>query len=55
MRKSSNKILDGVCAGMAEHIGVDPVWVRLLFALGGFVWAYLILMLTMEEALDENS
>ncbi|HEY60259.1 MAG TPA: PspC domain-containing protein [Anaerolineae bacterium] len=44
----------GVCAGLADYIGVDPTIVRLLFVLGLFVggatfWAYLIMMLIVPE------
>ena len=38
-KSSDNKMIDGVCAGIAEYFGVDPTLVRLgwvLFcALGG--------------------
>lgn len=45
--KSSNKMLSGVCAGIAEYFNIDPTLVRLgwvLFcALGGSgVLAYII-------------
>ena len=31
MRKSRDKVLAGVCAGLAEYFGVDPTLVRILF------------------------
>ena len=35
MKKNQNdKVLSGVCSGMADSLGVDPVIVRLLFVLG---------------------
>jgi len=30
-RSNSDKILGGVCGGMAEYFGIDPLIVRLLF------------------------
>lgn len=30
--KSTNKMVDGVCAGIAEYIGVDPTIVRVIYA-----------------------
>ena len=33
-KNQENKVLAGVCSGMADSMGVDPVIVRLLFVLG---------------------
>ena len=33
-RSRSNRIIFGVCAGLAEFFGIDPTIVRLLFARG---------------------
>ncbi len=30
-RDPDNKIIGGVCSGMSEYLGIDPVWIRLLF------------------------
>lgn len=35
-RDTKNKIIAGVCAGMAKHFEIDPVLVRLAF-LGSFL------------------
>ncbi len=45
--KSNNKMLDGVCAGIAEYFNIDPTLVRLgwvLFSLcgGSGLLAYII-------------
>jgi len=32
-RSSRNRVLFGVCGGVAERYGWDPTWVRLAFAL----------------------
>lgn len=31
--RSKNKVIGGVCAGIADNLGWDPVWVRLIFIL----------------------
>ena len=33
MKRSQNRILAGVCGGIAEYYRVDPLWIRLAFAL----------------------
>jgi phage shock protein C len=55
MRKSSNRILFGVCGGLANYISIDPFFVRLIFV-GIAVWtqapiivAYIILALLMSN------
>jgi len=51
-RNMSDKIIGGVCSGLAKEIGVDSLWVRLAF-LFAFLWAgvgplvYLIMWLLM--------
>ena len=35
-RNTDEKILGGVCSGVATYIGVDVVWIRLLFILSLF-------------------
>jgi phage shock protein C len=37
-RSGSDKILGGVCGGIAEYLGVDPVIIRLLWIIGTLVW-----------------
>lgn len=32
LRRSSNKLFAGVCAGIAEYLDVDPTLVRVLYA-----------------------
>lgn len=55
MKKGKDQIFDGVCSGISEQLGIkDPIWVRLVFVIGGFVWLYIILMMLMEEP-DENT
>jgi len=52
MFRSKNRILGGVCGGLAKLIGVDPTIIRILWALFSFfygvgVFLYLILWIIM--------
>ncbi|SDU02413.1 phage shock protein C (PspC) family protein [Verrucomicrobium sp. GAS474] len=54
LRKSANKLIFGVCAGVAEYLDVDPTLVRVIWALlillyGTGVLVYLILALIMPK------
>ncbi len=45
----------GVCAGLAEYLGIDPTIIRLLWAFailfaGAGFWAYIICWLIMPQA-----
>jgi len=42
-RSGREKILGGVCGGIAEYLGVDPVIIRLLWVIGTFAWGFGIL------------
>lgn len=53
MKKSSNSMIDGVCAGIAEKIDCDPIWVRLVFMFANLAPLYIALMFLMDEP-DEN-
>ncbi len=54
-KSSSNKMVDGVCGGIAEYLGIDPTLVRLAWVLfcamggSGFL-AYIIAALIMPSA-----
>lgn len=39
--KSTDKMIDGVCAGIAEYFEIDPTIVRVIFALGSFFSAFM--------------
>lgn len=46
-KSNQNKMLDGVCGGVAEYFGIDPTVVRLIWALfslmgGCGILAYII-------------
>jgi phage shock protein C len=48
-RSKNNKVIAGVCGGIAEYFSIDPVIVRILaIVIPGFGWvAYLICALIM--------
>jgi phage shock protein C len=54
-RSKSNRMIAGVCAGLADYLNMDPTVVRLLFVLGffalhgGLVIAYIIMALVTPE------
>ena len=46
-KSNQNKMIDGVCGGIAEYFGIDPTVVRLIWALfslmgGSGLLAYII-------------
>lgn len=54
LRRSSDKMIAGVCAGVAEYFGVDPVIVRIIFvglalAGGPGLLLYIILWIIMPD------
>lgn len=54
-RSKSNRMVAGVCAGLADYLGMDPTVMRLLFVLGfftfhgGLLLAYLIMAIVTPE------
>ncbi|WP_407894437.1 PspC domain-containing protein [Lacticaseibacillus sp. N501-2] len=46
-----NRLIAGVCGGIAESLGIDAIWIRLLFVFGGglLLWVYLGLWLLLAE------
>lgn len=62
LMRSSNKILAGVCGGIADYFDVDPTLVRAIYAIlaiftTGFpgLLLYIILMLIMPAAPAQNN
>lgn len=43
-RSGKDRILGGVCGGIAEYLGVDPVIIRLLWIVGTFAWGFGIIL-----------
>ena len=54
-RSTKNRMLAGVCGGIAEYANIDPTIVRLIAVVGFFAtasvffWAYLILWIVIPE------
>lgn len=62
MRSNSDRMIGGVCGGLANYFNIDPVLVRLAFALftisgGSGILLYLLLLIVMplETDVAENS
>ena len=56
-QRGSDRILGGVCSGMAAGFRVDPLWVRIAFVILAFfqgvgVFIYIVLWLVMPESSD---
>lgn len=55
IKKSDNKMLFGVCSGLADYSGIDPTIIRLLFIFGSIFtgsilfWIYLLLAVLMPS------
>jgi phage shock protein PspC (stress-responsive transcriptional regulator) len=55
LKKSKNKMLFGVCGGLAEYLGVDVSIVRIGFVIGIFatgtllLWLYLLMALILPK------
>jgi phage shock protein PspC (stress-responsive transcriptional regulator) len=56
-RDQKRKILGGVCSGLASYFNVEPVWIRLLFALlffayGSAILVYIILWIAVPGSFE---
>ncbi|MRR32246.1 PspC domain-containing protein [bacterium] len=53
-RSRTDRVIAGVCGGIARYFNADPTLIRLLFVLGlilvgGTFWAYIIMMIVIPE------
>jgi phage shock protein PspC (stress-responsive transcriptional regulator) len=52
-RSRQNRWLAGVCGGIGEHFGIDPIIIRILWILFGFtvvgIFVYIILAVMIPE------
>jgi phage shock protein C len=54
-RSNKNRVLAGICGGLAEYFAIDPSIVRLIAVVGFFAtasvffWAYLLLWIVIPE------
>jgi phage shock protein PspC (stress-responsive transcriptional regulator) len=58
-RRGKDRILGGVCSGLAEGLRIDPLWVRLGFVLLTFLQGvglliYIVLWLVMPEQVESQ-
>ncbi len=56
-RSRHDRMIGGVCGGIATYFNTDPTIIRLLFvlgllAVGGTFWAYIIMMIVIPEETD---
>ena len=56
LSRSNNKMIGGVCADIADYLGLDPtivriVWVLMLFFAGFGILLYLILWIIMPKSI----
>lgn len=54
-RSKNQRMIAGVCGGLAEYFNIDPTWVRLFFILllfvgGSALLVYLILWLIVPQS-----
>ena len=59
-RSKEDRMVGGVCGGIAEHLSVDPTLIRLLYVLfaltgGSGVLAYIIMLVVIPEKPREES
>jgi len=57
MRDQKRKTLGGVCAGLGSYLNVDPVWIRLIFAILTFAYgitliAYVIMWIVVPGSYE---
>ena len=52
--KSNNRMICGVCAGLAEYLGIDPTVVRLIWAALGLTGTGILLLFIAALVMPEN-
>ena len=59
-RSKKNRMIAGVCGGLAEYFNIDPTWVRLGWILISLAWgtgviAYIIAWVIIPESPEPES
>lgn len=56
-RNADDKILGGVCSGLANYIGIDPVVARIVFLvfIGALFWVYMLLWIIVPSKSMESN
>ena len=53
-RSTQNKMIAGVCSGLAEYINIDPTVIRVIWALVGLTGAGLVAYLVCALVIPEK-
>ncbi len=60
-RSESNRVLAGVCGGLGEYLGIDPIFIRIFFVLwtvvgelGGLAYFILWIVIPNQSAVDDE-
>ena len=50
-RNANDRIIGGVCSGLAHYFNTDPVWMRIIFVLffGFLFWIYIVLWIVLKK------
>ncbi|WP_179394583.1 PspC domain-containing protein [Lacticaseibacillus absianus] len=50
-KSATDRVFAGICGGLGETLGVNALWLRLLFVFGGGIlfWVYLALAITLPD------
>jgi phage shock protein PspC (stress-responsive transcriptional regulator) len=56
-RNADDKILGGVCSGLANYLGIDPVILRIIFVvlIGALFWVYILLWIVVPSQSQQSS
>jgi phage shock protein PspC (stress-responsive transcriptional regulator) len=57
-RNADDKIVGGVCSGLANYLGIDPIIMRILFVIffGALFWVYIILWIIVpSQSIQTNT
>lgn len=56
-RNAGDRILGGVCSGLAHYFKTDPVWFRMIFVLffGLLFWVYIVLWIVLKQKVLESN
>jgi phage shock protein C len=61
LRRSCDKMIAGVCAGLAEYFNIDPVIIRIIFVIlalpgvGTGILVYILLWIIMPECPTDST
>ncbi|HVM87424.1 MAG TPA: PspC domain-containing protein [Puia sp.] len=56
-RNADDKILGGVCSGLANYLGIDPVILRIVFVvlIGALFWVYILLWIVVPSQSQQSN